>query len=61
MQHVPKIKPASELKVAGGALQGQSSYVADYYNKENLSRAQKAVFPLNEVLPKGGFQGVSSY
>jgi hypothetical protein len=60
-QYVPKIKPSSELKVAGGALQGQSSYVADYYNKENVARSQKAIFPQNEVIPRGGFEGVSTY
>jgi hypothetical protein len=54
-QPLPKIKPSSELKVAGGALQGQSTYLTDYYNKDVGSRSQKIRFPDNEVMPRGHF------
>ena len=55
IQLLPRIKPSSELKVAGGALQGQSTYLTDYYNKEMGSKSQKIKFPDNEVMPRGQF------
>ena len=60
-QHVDKFKPQGELKIGDNAFQGQSSYVADYYNKESTQRREKAKFADNQIMPKGNFQGGSTY
>lgn len=40
----------------------QSSYTGDYKNNSSSRvRTEKALYPQNEVLPKGKFEGNSSY
>jgi len=39
IQYNPKIKPEGELKVGGGNFNGQSSYLADFSNKEKPTRS----------------------
>ena len=56
-----KVKPVDELKLAGGALQGQSTYLTDYKNKEVPVRSQKIKLPENQILPQGQFEGSSTY
>jgi hypothetical protein len=55
------MKPTGELKVVGGPLEGQSTYVLDFYNKEAPSRNQNIKFSDNQILPKGHFEGNSTY
>ena len=55
-----KFKPQENLKI-GGAFEGLSSYNYDYLNKGAPMRAEKVPLPQNEVMPKGRFEGDSTY
>jgi hypothetical protein len=61
IQYNPQFRPEGELKVGGGLFNGQSSYLADFANKERAARSEKIRIPSNDILPKGRFEGDSTY
>ena len=60
MQKNKQFRPEQQLKV-GGKFEGESKYLADFYDKGNAQRRDKAALPHNQIMPKGNFQGDSSY
>lgn len=73
-QHAPQPKPSSSNKLTRFDIINknyilpqdnypiQSSYSGDYQNNANSrARPDKITYPQNEVLPKGKFEGNSSY
>lgn len=60
MEKNQQFRPEQQLKV-GGKFEGQSKYLSDFYDKGSGQRRDKAALPKNDIMPKGNFQGDSSY
>lgn len=73
-QHIPNVKPSTSNKLTRFDLINknyilpqenypiQSSYTGDYQNNSNSRvHTEKITYPQNEVIPRGKFEGNSSY
>ena len=60
MEKNPQFRPEQQLKV-GGKFEGESKYIADFYDKGYSPKREQAKLPHNQIMPEGQFEGNSSY
>ena len=54
------VKRQGQLQL-GGQFTGESNYVENYYKKGVPIKQEKVTFPNNQIMPKGQFEGGSTY
>lgn len=61
MERNEQIRPEGQLRVGGNQFEGNSSYNDQYKGESPGKKTEKFIQPLNDVMPKGKFNGNSTY